>query len=141
MDLIVDIKDSSASDERITGGKGSNIAKLVNIVGEENVPYAIMVTTEFSRVLLNDEELIEIVEELDEKLSESDEKTAEKIANDLREKIENMKIPEKLSHALMEKIELMKKHVKRHRVAVRSYRRSTNCCFCWSIRNLFECST
>jgi len=120
MDLVVDIKNPSASDGRITGGKGSNLAKLVKIVGEENIPYAIMITTEFSKVLLNNEEIIEMVEELDEKLSEADEKTAEKIAATLVKKIENMQVPEKLSDTLTEKINFMKQRVKRQRVAVRS---------------------
>jgi len=120
MDLVVDINHPSASDGRMTGGKGSNLGKLVKIVGKENVPYAIMITTEFSRLLLNEEELIELVEELDEKLSESDEKTAEKISADIRNKIENMEVPKNLSDVLIEKINLMKKNVKRHRVAVRS---------------------
>ncbi len=118
--LVVDIKDPCATDGKLTGGKGSNLAKLVKIVGEENVPYAIMVTTQFSKALLNEEEIIELVEELDEKLTESDEKTAEKIAAKLREKIENMRVPKKLSSILLEKINLMKKKVKRQRVAVRS---------------------
>jgi phosphoenolpyruvate synthase/pyruvate phosphate dikinase len=96
MDLVVDINDPSASDGRMTGGKGSNLGKLVKIVGKENVPYAIMITTEFSRLLLNEEELIELVEELDEKLSESDEKTAEKILASIRDKIENMEVSKNL---------------------------------------------
>lgn len=120
MDLVVDIKHPDAPDGRITGGKGSNLAKLVKIVGEENIPYAIMATTEFSKVLLDNEEIVELVEELDEKLSEADEKTAEEIAAKLVKKIENVEVPEKLSDTLTEKINSMKKHVKRQRVAVRS---------------------
>ena len=88
IDFVLDINSPLASDSRITGGKGSSLAKLVNIIGGKNVPYALIVTTEFSKVLLNKEELAELVEELDEKLSESDEKSAEKIATELREKIE-----------------------------------------------------
>ena len=78
MNFVVDISDPSASDGRVTGGKGSNLAKLLKIVGEENVPHAIMVTTEFAKVLLENEKIIELVEELDERLTEDDEKTAER---------------------------------------------------------------
>lgn len=120
MNYVVDINDPSASDGRVTGGKGSNLAKLVKIVGEENVPHAIMVTTKFSKVLLNNEKIIESVEELDEKLNEGDEKTAEKIAARIEEEIENMEVPEELSNALIDRVNSMKQDTKRHRVAVRS---------------------
>lgn len=120
MNYVVDISDPSASDGRVTGGKGSNLAKLMKIVGEENVPHAIMVTTEFAKVLLNNETIVELAEELDEKLSEDDEKTAEKIAARLKEEIENMEVPKELSAALIAEVNSMKQGTKRHRVAVRS---------------------
>jgi len=120
MDYVVDINDPSASDGRVTGGKGSNLAKLVKIVDAENVPYAIIVTTKFAKVLLNNEAIVESVEELDKKLTEGDEKTAEKIAARLREEIENMDVPKELSNALIDKVNSMKQNTQRHRVAVRS---------------------
>ncbi|MGD8505045.1 MAG: PEP/pyruvate-binding domain-containing protein [Candidatus Bathyarchaeota archaeon] len=120
MNYVVDINDPSASDGRITGGKGSNLAKLVKIVGEENIPHAILVTTEFAKVLLNNATIIEAVEELDEKLTEGDEKTAEEIATKLREEIEKLEVSKGLSDALIDKISSMKQTARRHRVAVRS---------------------
>ncbi|UCE29126.1 MAG: hypothetical protein JSV85_07730 [Candidatus Bathyarchaeota archaeon] len=120
MNYVVDISDPSASDGSVTGGKGSNLAKLVRIVGKENVPHAIMVTTEFAKALLNNEKILESVGELDNKLTEGDEKTAEKIAAELTEEIENMRVPKELSKPLIAKVNSMKQHARRRRVAVRS---------------------
>ncbi|UCE43551.1 MAG: hypothetical protein JSV57_04090 [Candidatus Bathyarchaeota archaeon] len=120
MNYVVDISDSSASDGKVTGGKGSNLAKLVKIVGEENIPHAIMVTTEFAKILLKNETIIELVEDLDKKLTEDDEKTAEKIAARLRSEIENIEVSKGLSDALTVAVDSMKQNAKRHRVAVRS---------------------
>ncbi|UCC33462.1 MAG: hypothetical protein JSW53_00150, partial [Candidatus Bathyarchaeota archaeon] len=120
MNYVVDISDSSAADGRITGGKGSNLAKLVKIVGEENVPHAIMVTTEFAKILLKNKVVVELVEALDKKLAEDDEKAAEKIATRLRSEIENTEVPKGLSDALSAEVDHMKRNSKRHRVAVRS---------------------
>lgn len=120
MNYVVDISDPHASDGRVTGGKGSNLAKLLKIVGEENVPHAIMVTTEFAKVLLENEAIIELVEELDKRLTEDDETTAERISARLREEIENISVPKQLSDALADAVRSMRQDAKRHRVAVRS---------------------
>jgi len=120
MKYVVDISDPSASDGKVTGGKGSNLAKLVKILDEENVPHAIMVTTEFARVLLNNEIIIESAKELDERLAEGDEKNAEKIAASLEDEIAKMEVRRELSDALIDKVNSMKQDAKRHRVAVRS---------------------
>lgn len=120
MDLVVDISSDFALDGRVTGGKGSSLAKLVKIVGETNIPYAFMVTTEFAKSLLNREEILKLVADLDEKLSKADEKNAEKIAAELRNKIENLEVPRNLSDALVGKAAAMKTRVSRQRVAVRS---------------------
>jgi pyruvate,water dikinase len=118
--LIVAMEDPISTDGRLTGGKGSSLAKLARILGQENVPYAIMVTTEFSKILLNDKKVVELVKKLDEALSKDDEKEAMKISEKIRETIENIKTQPQLLRALEEKVEMMKKHVGRHRVAVRS---------------------
>ncbi|MCK5593027.1 hypothetical protein KAI31_02910, partial [Candidatus Bathyarchaeota archaeon] len=120
MNYVVDISAPSASDGSVTGGKGSNLAKLVRIVGRENVPHAIMVTTKFAKALLNNEKIIESVDKLDEKLTEGNEKAAEKIAAELNEEIQNMEIPKELSNVLIAKVNSMKQDARRHRVAVRS---------------------
>ena len=52
--LVVGMEEPDAADGRLTGGKGSSLAKLFKILGKDNIPYAIMVTTEFSKILLND---------------------------------------------------------------------------------------
>lgn len=118
--LVVKINDPSASDGAVTGGKGSSLARLVKVIDQENVPYAIMATTEFARQLLNRGDILTLAERLDKKLDEGDEKAAEEIADKLRETIENMKVPKKLSDAILEGVTLMRACVKRHRVAVRS---------------------
>ncbi|MDI6825770.1 MAG: PEP/pyruvate-binding domain-containing protein [Candidatus Aenigmarchaeota archaeon] len=118
--LVVSIEEPTAIDGRLTGGKGSSLAKLFKVLGKDNVPYAIMVTTEFSKVLLNDKNVVELVKKLDEALSKDNEKEAMKISEKIRETIENIKTQPKLLEALEKKIEMMKKRVGRHRVAVRS---------------------
>ena len=52
--LIVNIEEDIAADGRFSGGKGANLAKLFHILGKDKVPYAVMVTTEFVKMLLND---------------------------------------------------------------------------------------
>ncbi|UCG44626.1 MAG: hypothetical protein JSV58_04260, partial [Candidatus Bathyarchaeota archaeon] len=119
-EFVVDIDNPLATDGSVTGGKGSNLAKLVKIVGKENVPYAIMVTTEFARVLLNNTRINELVERLDEKLAQADEKAAEEISSRLNEEIQNMEVPRRLLDALIDRVNSMRQNSKRHRVAVRS---------------------
>ncbi|UCH31418.1 MAG: hypothetical protein JSV05_07955 [Candidatus Bathyarchaeota archaeon] len=120
MDLVVDINAPTASSGKVTGGKGANLAKLVKIIGEKNVPHAIIATTEFSKTLLNNKEIMKLAEELDEKLSIADEETAEGIAAKLRRKIETMEVPRELLDTLTEQIRQMREHSERFRVAVRS---------------------
>jgi pyruvate,water dikinase len=118
--LVVGIEESTAADGRLTGGKGANLAKLYNILGKDNVPYAIMVTTEFSKILLNDKNVVELVKKLDVVLSKDNEEEARKIADQINEYIENIKTQPKLLEVLSKKIETMKKRIGRERVAVRS---------------------
>ncbi len=119
-DLIVDIKSPKAADGRLTGGKGSSLAKLIKIVGEENVPTAKIVTTMFSTILLEDERLLKLVRDLDRKLSEAEEEKAEEITNKIRKTIESMHLPRKLSYALNLMREEFKKDTAKGRIAIRS---------------------
>jgi len=118
--LIVGMEEAIASDGRYTGGKGASLAKLFNILGKDNVPYAIMVTTEFAKILLNDKNVVELVKKLDVALAKNKEEEARKIAKKIRNYIENIKTQPELIKALEKKIEMMKKRVGRNRVAVRS---------------------
>jgi pyruvate,water dikinase len=118
--LIVNIEEEIATDGRYTGGKGSNLAKLFHILGKGNVPYAVMATTEFAKILLNDPEIVDLVKQLDAALAKDDEAEAKKIAKKTRDLIENIKTHPELIDLLAKKIEMMKKLVGRNRVAVRS---------------------
>ncbi|MCW4022382.1 MAG: PEP-utilizing enzyme [Candidatus Bathyarchaeota archaeon] len=118
--LIVNIEEEIAADGRFTGGKGSNLAKLFQILGEGNVPYAVMVTTEFAKLLLHDPEIVDLVTKLDAALNADNEKEAKKLAEKIIEVIENIKTQPKLLELLDKKICELKKKVGRGRVAVRS---------------------
>jgi hypothetical protein len=71
--LIVGVEEAIAADGKYTGGKGSSLAKLFSMLGKDNVPYAIMLTTEFAKVLLNDENVLKLVKKLDETLAKNNE--------------------------------------------------------------------
>jgi pyruvate,water dikinase len=118
--LIVNIEEDIAADGRFTGGKGSNLAKLFHILGKGNVPYAVMVTTKFAKMLLKDSDILQRVEELDKTLAEDNESRARWIAKEIRNLIENIKTQPDLIALLEKKIEMLKKRVGRNRVAVRS---------------------
>ncbi|TRO41258.1 hypothetical protein E2P42_03345, partial [Candidatus Bathyarchaeota archaeon] len=118
--LIVNIEEEIAADGRYTGGKGANLAKLFHILGKGNVPYAVMATTEFAKILLNDPEIVDSVTELDVVLAKDDEAEAKKLAKKIRDMIENIKTHPELIELLEKKIEIMKERVGRNRVAVRS---------------------
>ncbi len=118
--LIVNIEEKIAAEGRFTGGKGSSLAKLFHILGKDNVPYALMVTTEFAKMLLKDPNIIDSVKELDAILAKADEDEAKKVAKKIRNDIENIKTHPQLIALLEKKIEMLKKRVGRDRVAVRS---------------------
>ncbi|HSQ52908.1 MAG TPA: PEP/pyruvate-binding domain-containing protein, partial [Acidobacteriota bacterium] len=118
--MIVNIEEEIAADGRYTGGKGANLAKLFHILGKGNVPYAVMATTEFAKILLNDPEIVDSVTELDVVLAKDDEAEAKKLAKKIRDMIENIKTHPELIELLEKKIEIMKERVGRNRVAVRS---------------------
>ena len=118
--LIVNIEEKIAADGRFTGGKGANLAKLFHILGKDNVPYAVMVTTEFAKMLLNDPEIVKLVKDLDAALAKDDEAKSKKIAEKIRNVIENIKTQPELIALLEKKIDMMKYRVGRDRVAVRS---------------------
>jgi len=118
--LIVNIEEKIATDGRFTGGKGANLAKLFHILGKDNVPYAVMVTTEFAKMLLNDPNIVDLVKKLDSTLAKDDEDEAKKIAKKIRDVIENIKTQPELIALLEKKIEILKIRVGRERVAVRS---------------------
>ncbi|MCW4015588.1 MAG: PEP-utilizing enzyme [Candidatus Bathyarchaeota archaeon] len=118
--LIVNIEEKIAADGRFTGGKGANLAKLFHILGKDNVPYAVMVTTEFAKVLLHDPKIVELVKELDATLAKDDEDESKKVAKKIVNVIENIKTQPELIALLEKKIVMMKERVGRNRVAVRS---------------------
>jgi pyruvate,water dikinase len=118
--LIVNIEEDIAAEGRLTGGKGANLAKLFHILGKDNVPYSIMVTTEFAKMLLNDPTIVGLVKDLDGALDKDDEEEAKKIAKNIIYFIENIKTQPHLIALLEKKIKMMKEHVGRNRVAVRS---------------------
>ena len=118
--LIVSIEEEIAADGRYTGGKGANLAKLFHILGKGNVPYAVMATTEFAKILLNDPRIVDLVTELDAVLGRDDEAEAKKVAKKIVSLIENIKTHLELIELLEKKIEMMKGVVGRDRVAVRS---------------------
>lgn len=118
--LIVNIEEDIAADGRFTGGKGANLAKLFRILGKDNVPYAVMVTTEFAKLLLHEPIIVGLVTKLDNALAKDDEDEARKIAEELITFIENIKTQPKLIALLEKKIEMLKARVGRNRVAVRS---------------------
>ena len=118
--LIVNIEEDIAADGRFTGGKGASLAKLFRILGKDNVPYAVMVTTEFAKLLLHDPIIVGLVTKLDNALAKDDEDEARKIAEGLITFIENIKTQPRLIALLEKKIEMLKARVGRDRVAVRS---------------------
>jgi pyruvate,water dikinase len=118
--LIVNIEEKIAADGRFTGGKGANLAKLFHILGKDNVPYAVMVTTEFAKMLLHDPAIVGLVKDLDAVLSKDDEEKAKELAKKIIRVIENIETQPELIALLEKKIEMMKKRVGRNRVAVRS---------------------
>ena len=105
--LIVGVEEAIAADGKYTGGKGSSLAKLFGILGKDDVPYAIMVTTEFAKVLLNDENVVKLVKKLDEAVAKNNEEEARKIASKIRNFIENIEIQPKLIRAVGKKIEMI----------------------------------
>ncbi|MGD2066947.1 MAG: PEP/pyruvate-binding domain-containing protein, partial [Candidatus Bathyarchaeota archaeon] len=107
--LIVNIEEEIAADGRYTGGKGANLAKLFHILGKGNVPYAVMATTEFAKILLNDPAIVDLVTELDAVLDRDDEAEAKKVAKKIKDLIENIKTHPELIALLEKKIEMMKK--------------------------------
>lgn len=118
--LIVTIEEEIATDGKYTGGKGANLAKLFHILGKGNVPYAVMATTEFAKILLNDPAIVDSVTELDAVLAKDDEAEAKKLAKKIMGMIENIKTHPELIELLEKNIEMMKERVGRNRVAVRS---------------------
>jgi pyruvate,water dikinase len=118
--LIVNIEERIAADGRFTGGKGSSLAKLFHVLGKDNIPYAVMATTEFAKMLLNDSVIVDLVTELDAALTKDDEDEARSIAKKIRDFIENIKTQPELIALLEKKIEMLKERVGRNRVAVRS---------------------
>ena len=78
--LIVNIEEKIAANGRFTGGKGANLARLFHVLGAGNVPYAIMVTTEFAKKLLHDPVILDLVTKLDNALEKQDEKESKRIA-------------------------------------------------------------
>lgn len=118
--LIVNIEEDIAADGRFTGGKGANLAKLFHILGKDNVPYAVMVTTEFAKMLLNDPTIVNLVKELEVALNKDNENEAKKIAKKIVNVIENIKTKPELIALLDQKIKMLKDRVGRSRVAVRS---------------------
>jgi len=118
--LIVGVEEAIAADGKYTGGKGSSLAKLFSMLGEDNVPYAVMLTTEFAKVLLDNEDVVGLVKRLDEALIKSNEEEARKIAGKIRNLIENTEIQPTLIRALEKKIDMMKRKVGKNRVAIRS---------------------
>jgi pyruvate,water dikinase len=118
--LIVNIEEKIAVDGRFTGGKGANLAKLFHILGKENVPYAVMVTTEFAKMLLHDPEIMDLVKQLDVVLGVDNEEQAKEVAEKIRNMIENIQTQPELLSLLEKKIETMKIRIGRERVAVRS---------------------
>jgi pyruvate,water dikinase len=118
--LIVNIEEKIATDGRFTGGKGSNLAKLFHILGKDNVPYAVMATTEFAKMLLHDPKIVDLVNELDDVLAKDDEHNAKQLAKKIRDHIENIQTQPELLSLLEKKIETMKLKIGRERVAVRS---------------------
>ena len=118
--LILRVDSKEATDGRLTGGKGSSLAKLVKIVGENHVPPAIFLTTHFSKALLDKPDIRELVSQLDLLLRQKKEKDAEKITNEIRAKIEDIKIPQDLLDVLQKELESLKPKVPKQRVAVRS---------------------
>ncbi len=118
--LIVNIEEAIAKEGRYTGGKGANLAKLFHILGKDNVPYAVMVTTEFAKMLLHDPAIVDLVNQLDDTLANESEEESRKLAKKIRNVIENIKTQPELIALLEKKIEIMKKRVGRNRVAVRS---------------------
>ncbi|PVX25966.1 MAG: hypothetical protein CW691_02720 [Candidatus Bathyarchaeum sp.] len=118
--LIVNIEEEIAADGRFTGGKGANLAKLFHILGKDNVPYAVMVTTEFAKMLLHDQTIVDLVTDLDSALAKDDEGESKRIAKKIVKVIENIKTQPELIALLEKKIETLKMRVGRNRVAVRS---------------------
>jgi pyruvate,water dikinase len=114
------VDSKEASNGWLTGGKGSSLAKLVKIVGENHVPTAIFITTHFSKALLDRHEIRELVSQLDLLLRQKKEKDAERTAGEIRTKIENIKIPKELLDILQQELDLLKQSVPKQRVAVRS---------------------
>ena len=78
--LIVNIEEEIAADGQFTGGKGANLGKLFHILGKDIVPYAVMVTTEFAKMLLHDPAIVRLVNELDAALAKDDEEASKKLS-------------------------------------------------------------
>ena len=89
--LVVNIEERIAADGRFLGGNGADLAKLFHILGRDNVPYAVMVTTEFTKILLNDPAIVDLVNELDAVLNKDDEEEAKKITKKIVCIIEKIK--------------------------------------------------
>jgi pyruvate,water dikinase len=118
--LVLEEKSPEATNGWLTGGKGSNLAKLVNIVGSDHVPPAIFVTTKFSGLLLEKAGIKELVAKLDDLLPHGKEKEAEKVAEEIRSRIEGLRIPKGLQDVLLKELEQLKAKALKKRVAVRS---------------------
>ena len=88
--LIVNIEEKIAANGRFTGGKGANLARLFHVLGAGNVPYAIMITTEFAKKLLHDPSILDLVTKLDNALEKQDEKESKKIAKKIVNIIEKI---------------------------------------------------
>lgn len=118
--LVLRVDSPEATDGWLTGGKGSSLAKLVKIVGADNVPPAIFATTQFSKALLKRGEIRDLVAQLDNLISHGKENEAEKVSQGIRGKIQNLKIPKELLDTLHNELERLKAKTSKRRVAVRS---------------------
>lgn len=118
--LVLHADSPEAVDGLLTGGKGSSLAKLLGIVGQEHVPPAIFITTQFSKTLLKNANIDDVVSQLDTLLSQGKEHEAENVAKEIRNRILNSRIPKELLDVLFEELEHLKAKAPKKRVAVRS---------------------
>ena len=130
--FFVSIWDEEAVDPRITGGKGSGLAKLCRGIADlkalglpVDVPFAVVLTPNFMRRLVStDPGLIEKVKELEEALARGRE--VNELLREIRERILSLRFPPELEEALDRAVKMLREEAEKAgkeepiRVAVRS---------------------
>lgn len=118
--LLLQSDSTEAVESRLTGGKGSSLAKLTRLLGRDQVPYATFLTSEFCRQLLTNGKIQSYITKLDVHLREGEESEAEQTAAEIRSQIEALKPTPELEAIVRSAVSSLRNNAPNGRIAVRS---------------------